>query len=273
MKHLMLLFRGNNQRTLFGFNALLFAAFLLSPLWVEFSWAWMALSIGLYFLYGGLGISVCYHRILTHRAAVVQPWVERLFATFASLAGTGSPIMWVMTHRQHHRFPDRAGDPHPPSSVLKTFFGAYPQVSSQGIRDVARVRYYSWLHRYYFALLAAWALVLALVSTQLLFFAFIMPIFMAVLASNLLNWYGHTQSLVSYRTHRTQDTSQNNAIFGLLVFGEGWHNNHHRYPGSCRFGLQWWELDIGYLALKVLEKVGLASNLRVPHGSQTTVAS
>jgi len=273
MKALLALVRGNNQSTLRAFNVLLFSLLLLSPYWVTFSGAGFALSALLYFLYGGLGISVCYHRLLTHRAATVHPWVERLFATFACAAGTGSPIMWVMTHRQHHRFPDKPGDPHPPQSVWKTFFGSYPQVSAQGIRDVARVKYYAWWHRYYFAILGTWGAVLALISTDLLFYAFVMPIFAAVLASNLLNWYGHTRSMISYRSHNTKDTSQNNALFGLLIFGEGWHNNHHRFPGSCRFGLKWWELDIGYGALLILKSLGLASNLKVPHGNSTSLGT
>lgn len=254
--------KGNNPRTLLAFNLVLFALVLLSPWMVSYSTGWVLVAAAMYFSTICLGISVTFHRALTHRAVKLHWLVERVFATLASFAGTGSPIMWVMTHRQHHRYSDKAGDPHPPSGVLKTFFGIYPRVSSRGIRDIARVRYYAFLHRYYFAVLGAVGILLALLSYQLFFFVFALPIFLAIVASNTLNWYGHTKGLLGYRNYSLSDNSQNNALYGVLIFGEGWHNNHHRHPGSARFGLRWFEIDVSFWVIKALEKLNLATNVK-----------
>ena len=66
------------------------------------------------------------------------------------------------------------------------------------------------------------------------------------------------------RTFRTADRSRNNVIFGVLAFGEGWHNNHHAFPNSPRHGLQWWQIDISYIVIRILEMLGLAWNLKLP---------
>ena len=259
--------KGNNPTTLLGFNLLLFAAVVLSPLYAELSWAGVGATLVAYFFLSCLGISITYHRALTHRALKLNPVVERIFVTFACLAGTGSPIMWVMTHRQHHRFADRNGDPHPPKSVFKTFFGVYPRVSAMGIRDVARVKYYAWWHRYYFAILGAYAFFLLALSPSVFLYLFALPIFISILVSNLLNWFGHKSAAGSYRNFELRDFSQNNPVMGWLVFGEGWHNNHHRYPGSANFGIFQGELDISFKVIQFLERAGLASSIKLAEGS------
>lgn len=255
--------KGNNPVTLLVFNIVLFVLILLAPLTVAFSWPGVVTSLILYFCFICLGVSITYHRALTHKAVKLHPIVQRIFATFACMAGTGSPIMWVMTHRQHHRYSDRENDPHPPVSVWKTLFGAYPRVSAQGIKDIARDPYFRFWHRYYFGILSALGLSLALISYSLFFYAFAVPVVMSILASNLLNWFGHTKSIVSYRNfEEVADKSQNNPVFGFAIFGEGWHNNHHKYPGSARFGLSTKEVDISFSVIALLEKIGLATNVK-----------
>jgi fatty-acid desaturase len=265
--------KGNNPTTLLVFNLALFAFLLASPLFAAFSWVGLGVTALMYFCLICLGVSTTYHRSLTHRAVKFPPWLEKLFVTFACMAGTGSPIMWVMTHRQHHRFSDKPGDPHPPESVWKTFFGVYPRVSVFGIRDIARVKYYAWWHRYYFAVLGGIGLtILALLGVSAFLYAFALPIFISITVSNLLNWFGHTAYRgMSYRNFDLADRSQNNPVFGLLIFGEGWHNNHHRYPGSARFGLRWFEFDMSFVVIKALEKLGLASAVKTaqPLGATT----
>lgn len=256
------LIKGNNPSTLLGFNVLLFAVLVAAPAFTSFSWGWALGTLVAYFCMICLGVSTTYHRALTHRAVKFHPWIEKVFVTFACLAGTGSPIMWVMTHRQHHRYADKDGDPHPPQSVWKTFFGVYPRVSPIGIRDIARTKYYAWWHRYYFAILAGWGAALATISLNAFVFLFALPIFISIVVSNALNWFGHKKSLMSYRNFELRDFSQNNPIMGFLVFGEGWHNNHHRYPGSARFGLFKGEFDMSFLIIRLLEKLRLASNVK-----------
>jgi stearoyl-CoA desaturase (delta-9 desaturase) len=168
-----------------------------------------------------------------------------------------------MTHRQHHRFADKEGDPHPPGAVYKTIFGVYPRVNGY-IRDIVADKYYRIWHRNYFGILAAWAAILYFtVGFNALYFIVVVPVTASVFVSNALNWFGHKESRISYRNYNLKDRSQNNWIMALLAFGEGYHNNHHRHPGSARFGLEKYEFDLSYLQIKILEFLGLAKNVKV----------
>ena len=257
-------FKGNNPYTLLVTNLSVIALVLLSPWMVTYSIPNLLLAFVAYFCMICLGVSITFHRALTHKALKLHPWLETLFSTFGSLSGTGSPIMWVMTHRQHHRYSDKDGDPHPPVNIWKTFLGYYPRVSSYGIRDIARNKYYIFLHRYYFLILLAFGLTLGLLfGYSIAFFGFILPVFAGFSASNILNWYGHTTSVTGYRRYKLGDNSQNNIPCGLLIFGEGWHNNHHRHPGSARFGLGKFEIDMSFMIIQGLAKLGLIKNVKV----------
>lgn len=264
MTSFMKFFKGNNPTTLLIANIIVFTLVLLSPWMVTYTLGGVLLSLFAYFCMICLGISVTFHRTLTHKALKMHPAVEAVFSTFGSLAGTGSPIMWVLTHRQHHRFSDKEGDPHPPKNVWKTFFGHYPRVSASGIRDIARNKYYIFLHRYYFLVLFGFFCTLtAAFGYKWAFFGFILPMFAGITASNVLNWFGHKKSMVSYRRYDLSDHSQNNAVCGILIFGEGWHNNHHRHPGSALFGLGKYEVDMSFMVIRLLSAFGLVSNVKV----------
>ena len=214
------------------------------------------------------GISITYHRSLTHRALTMPKWLERTFATFASLAGTGSPIVWVMTHRQHHRHADKSGDPHPPGSVYKTIVGVYPKVSGY-IRDIAEDKYYRILHKNYFGILLAWALLLIVAGgPEVFYFVFVLPMVFTIFISNSLNWFGHSKSFISYRNYELKDQSQNNWLMSIIGFGEGWHNNHHRYPGSANFGVKRHEFDISFMVISLLNYLGLVNNIRLPQSKR-----
>lgn len=258
------IFKGNNAETLLALNALMLVARIAMPLSiVTFDWRWIAGGVLVYFCNICLGVSLTYHRSLTHYALRMPKWLERLFASFACLSGTGSPIMWVMTHRQHHRFADRPGDPHPPGAVLKTFFGVYPRVNGH-IRDIARDSFYRFWHKNYFALLASWGGILwAAGGANAFYYLYVLPVFCSILVSNALNWFGHKDSLISYRNWRTPEDSQNNWLMAIFAFGEGWHNNHHKYPTSAQFGgWKWYEIDITYIVARTLKLFGLASNVK-----------
>ena len=257
--------KGNNPTTLLVFNLYLFVVLIGGAFVVPVNAAWISVSLFMYFLMICCGVSITYHRALTHKALLMPKWLERTFATFACMAGTGSPIMWVMTHRQHHRYADKDGDPHPPSAVYKTVFGVYPRVTGH-IRDIVADKYYRIWHRNYFGILTAWAAALYLIfGFDTLYFIVVLPVTASVLVSNALNWFGHKQSKVSYRNYELSDHSQNNWIMALLAFGEGWHNNHHRHPGSAKFGIYNKELDLSFLVIKGLEKLGLVYKIRYPN--------
>lgn len=263
LKPLRKVIKGNNPTTLLVFNLLIFATLILAPIFCDLNWEFLVGSLFVYFLNICCGVSTTYHRALTHLAFKMPKWLERTFATFACLAGTGSPIMWVMTHRQHHRFADKEGDPHPPSGVWKTIFGVYPRVTSH-IRDIVRDKYYTFWHRHYFGLVILWGAFLALFGMNAFFFLFVVPITASITVSNALNWWGHKESMISYRNYDLRDYSQNNWPMAFFAFGEGWHNNHHRHPGSAQFGIKKWEIDVSYLVIRGLQFLGLATQVKTP---------
>lgn len=264
LKLLKKVIKGNNPTTLLVFNLYLFAVLIVGAGAVSFSIGWISLSLLMYFLMICCGVSITYHRALTHKALIMPKWLERTFSTFACMAGTGSPIMWVMTHRQHHRYADKEGDPHPPSAVFKTVFGVYPRVSGH-IRDIVADKYYKIWHKNYFGILTAYAaFVYFTFGFEALYFIVVIPVAASIFISNALNWYGHKKSMIAYRNYDLKDHSQNNWIMAILAFGEGWHNNHHRHPGSSKFGIRSFEIDISFLVIKMLEKLGLAINIRLP---------
>lgn len=263
MKLLLDIIKGNNPKTLVAVNFAIILLTIYGLVVTPFSGALWAVTAFMYFVMISFGISVTYHRSLTHKAVTLHPIIEKLGVFFASMAGTGSPIMWVMTHRQHHRYSDKDGDPHPPGKVWKTFFGVYPQVSTAGIRDIAHKPFNRFMHKYYFAILAAYGLaILALGGVNLFFHAFVYVVFLSVAISNTLNWYGHAPSVISYRNYNVRDHSQNHPLMGYFAFGEGWHNNHHRFPGSAKFGVNKHEFDISYMLILLMSKLGLAHSIK-----------
>ena len=258
---------GNNAYTLFTFNFLTFMVLIIGAFFINFSWLLFGISFFIYWLYIACGVSMCYHRLLTHRSYSLPKWFERILATFGALSGTGGPIQWVMTHRDHHRFADRDGDPHPPINIPKTVFGFYPRVSYYINKRLASDPYYVFWHRYYFALLGMWALLIFLYfGFQGFYFFYAVPVAGSILVSNSQNYWGHVPSKIlpflSYRSYNTGDKSQNNWIMSIIGFGEGYHNNHHRYPGSARFGLEKIEIDLSYWQIKFLEFIKLAKNIK-----------
>lgn len=259
---------GNNAYTLFSFNLVTFLTLLVAMPFVAFSWEMIGLSFLMYWLCVACGVSMCYHRLLTHKSYSVPKWLERTLATFGCISGTGGPIQWVMTHRDHHRYADRDGDPHPPTNIPKTVFGFYPRVSDYVSKRLANDSYYKLWHKNYFALLGLWALTILFVfGFEVFYFMYIVPVSCAILVSNSQNYWGHVPSKIapflSYRGYEVNDNSQNNWVMACVGFGEGYHNNHHRFPGSARFGIEKNEIDLSYLQIRFLGLIGLAKNIRI----------
>lgn len=262
--------KGNSSVMLQTATTLSIAVGIVSLFFVNFTWPLFLLFVFMYFMVMGFGVSITYHRTLTHKSLTMHPVVLYLGKFFASMAGTGSPIGWVMTHRQHHRYADTAKDPHPPHKVPKTLLGQYPRVETLGMRQYAESWFNRFLHRYYFALFYLYGLVwltvgyLTMGTADLFFYGFLYPALASVIASNALNRFGHIKTSIGYRSHETNDNSENYPILGFLVWGEGWHNNHHKYPGSATFGNKWYEFDFSFFVIRILEKLNLVKNVRLP---------
>jgi len=236
-----------------------------------FTWQRLAVAVALYYVATGLGISMGYHRLHTHRSYKVPLWLDYFFAVCGTLTLEGGPIFWVATHRIHHQNSDQAGDPHSPrdgafwSHMGWILFGETnhnnTRLMSRYAPDLAKFPFHVWLNNYH------WVPILIL--TPILYLAGGLP--MVLWANCLRIVFGlHATWLVNSATHMwgarrfaTRDDSRNNWWVALISFGEGWHNNHHAHPTSARHGLAWYEFDPSWLLIKVLKAVGIAKSIHV----------
>jgi fatty-acid desaturase len=203
------------------------------------------ISLVLYALIGCFGISIGYHRYLSHKSFTFKKsWLQWPCIFLGCLAGTGSPIGWVAVHREHHRHSDRTGDPHSPHTIgYKSLLANYQyEWNKWPIRDLISNPTHRFIHDYYFILLAVWIIAWAIIGLPFLIYVVILPMVLAIWASTISNYINHK---FGYKNYKTIDESGNCWYTALLTFGEGWHNNHHARPKSYRFGQNWWELDLG----------------------------
>jgi fatty-acid desaturase len=236
-----------------------------------FSWPAFFTALALYWISLSFGIGMGYHRLLTHRSYKVPKAVEYFFTVCGSLALEGGPISWVATHRVHHQFSDKEGDPHTPrdgkwwSHLLWMLNG---EASNSNTEDCARYapdlmkdRFHVWLSKYHYVpLMATGVLLLAFGGLPFLFWGLFVRVTLGYHATWMVNSLTHFWGT---RRFATRDDSRNNALVAIVTFGEGWHNNHHAHPTSARHGLAWWEIDITWISIWVLRQIGIAKAVRV----------
>lgn len=252
-----------------------------------FSWSGVVLCLLLHWVTGGLGICLTYHRLLTHRSFAVHPrWLEYVLTAFGCAANEGGAIGWVADHRRHHAHSDEEGDVHSPNDGFgwaHMLWWMTPDVTSQHTPeylkrwapDLCKDPVHRFLNRWHLifsiALLAGLYGAGELVSpglgmSWLVWGGFVRAIF--VLHSTwLVNSATHVWG---YRNFQTRDKSTNLWWVAALTYGEGWHNNHHAHQTSARHGMRWWEVDTTWMLIQFMEKIGMASNLKLP---KTTRAS
>jgi stearoyl-CoA desaturase (delta-9 desaturase) len=251
------IFNVNQLRNLQILTLSVYVLAAVSITFIQFSWAMFALTILMYFLIFGFGVSITFHRSITHRALEMNPIVEALGKFFASMGGTGIPISWVLIHKSHHKYSDTDKDPHSAKDILKYLMGKYPTVSQVGIRKLAVSKVNKILHRHYYLIILAYGIVWATAGVNFFFYGFVYPMVLTMIAGHLVNWYTHEHRWFNYKPHNTKDNSQNNIIIGMATWGEGFHNTHHKFPGQANFGTKNWECDISFLFIKLLSILGL----------------
>ena len=236
-----------------------------------FSWRALATAIFLYWMCTGLGISLGYHRLLTHRSFTASRAIEYFFAVCGALTLEGGPISWAATHRIHHQKSDRDGDPHTPrdgawwAHVGWVIFGQANHNNTRKMAkyapDLGKRRFYVWLNNYHWVPLVVLSVLLfALGGTRLFLWGICLRVVVGLHATWLVNSATHMWGGRRFVTH---DDSRNNWWVALLTFGEGWHNNHHAHPTSARHGLAWYEVDLSWILLKLLGWVGIAKSINV----------
>lgn len=253
------IFNANKLKNLQVLTVSAYIVTLVSLPILQFSWSMFALTVFMYFLIFGFGVSMTFHRSITHKALAMHPVLEMIGKFFASIGGTGSPISWVLIHKAHHKYSDTDKDPHSARDVLKYVIGKYPPVSARGMRKLAQSSFNKFMHRHYYLIILTYGAVWATLGVEYFCYGFVYPMVLNMIAGHLVNWYTHSNYVLNYRLHETKDTSQNNAIIGALTWGEGFHNTHHRYPGQANFSMRWWELDVTFLFAQLLKKIKLVS--------------
>jgi stearoyl-CoA desaturase (Delta-9 desaturase) len=266
-----------------------FVAVVVSLWGRGFHWVDAGLLLGMYVL-TTVGITVGYHRLFTHRSFETNRVVQFVLAVLGSMAVEGPLLKWVAVHRRHHQHSDTHDDPHSPHEQGEGFLGllrglwhahvgwffeAVPQNLPHYVRDLRQSR----VLRTASKLFPLWVILGVLIPAGL--GGLLTGTWMGVLSGML--WGGlariflvhHVTWSINSICHlwgrqpfQTGDHSRNNVVFGVLGFGEGWHNNHHAFPTSARFGLRWWQVDLGYWFISVLALLGLASRVRLQEESK-----
>ena len=238
-----------------------------------FTWAAFKLFLALQAI-TAISITLCFHRLLTHRSFSVPKWLEYFLTLCGALALQGGPMKWVSTHRVHHAFSDRPNDPHSPN---KGFWWAHmvwlfpwdetidnPEKYIRFVPDLNRDP----VHRF----IEKTTTLISIIFGSILFLIGGWPfVFWGMFARLVCVYHGtwlvnSASHLWGYQSYDTNEGSRNNWWVALVSYGEGWHNNHHAYPHSAAHGLRWWEIDITYMIIRFLALCGLAKRVRMPQG-------
>ena len=248
-----------------------------------FTWSGLAICLSLYWVTGGLGVCLGYHRLLTHGSFQTSPAMRFLFAWLGGISGEGSAVAWVANHRKHHAFSDQEGDPHSPrdgglwSHILWMFPGHAPgELEAHAKRwapDLVKDKGVLFLHHTFLlwhfliggALLASgWLLYDRFTGISWLLWGLAMRMVIVFHVTWFVNSASH---MWGYRNYETTDDSRNLWWVGLLAFGEGWHNNHHAYQRMAAHGHRWWEFDPTYWVIRGMEALGLVWDVvHTPNG-------
>lgn len=232
------------------------------------SWTGAALAVALYYV-RMFGVTAGYHRYFSHRTYRTSRAFQFVLAFLAQTSVQKGVLWWAAHHREHHKHSDTPKDPH----SFRDYGFWYSHVGwflswqthdtdYSKITDMARYPELRWLNRWYQVPVLVFALGLYWIGGP---FALVWGFFV----STTLLWHGtftinSLSHMVGTRRYATTDDSKNNPVLALVTMGEGWHNNHHYYPRSVRQGFFWWEYDLTFYVLKVLELVGLVWDLHVP---------
>jgi stearoyl-CoA desaturase (delta-9 desaturase) len=235
------------------------------------------------------GITIGYHRYFTHHSFKCKTWFAHLLLILGTMALTGPLVQWVRTHRAHHHYVEQQGDPHSPiaapykNSVLNFLHAhfmwlltdlkpikKFDETDQRLLKMVNRSRI-AWPGPIHLAVIVMGMLIPGIIAglwTQTINGALLGILWggllRAALSRNLelgINSFCH---VFGQRTYETKDNSRDNWFFGIFALGEGWHNSHHKFPYSARHGLKWWQIDISYYVIYLLEKCGVVWDVKLP---------
>jgi stearoyl-CoA desaturase (delta-9 desaturase) len=259
----------------------------LGVIWVGCSAVAVALALALYVV-RMFAITAFYHRYFSHKTFKTSRTAQFIFALLGLSAVQRGPLWWAAHHRKHHRYADKEKDVHSP--VEDSFLWAHigwitsdhnmPTDYDQ-VKDLTKFPELVWLNRYDWLVPVTAAVMIYVLGdllghahptwhtsgAQLTVWSFVSTV-CAFHATASINSIAH---LFGTRRFDTTDDSRNNFLLAIFTLGEGWHNNHHRFPASARQGIVWWEIDISYYVLKLMQSMGIIWDLQTP--SNVTAAA
>lgn len=235
----------------------------------NFSWTAIGVALVLHWVTGGLGITLGWHRLVSHRSFQTPKWLEYFFVFCGALACQGGVIHWVGLHRLHHQYSDKGEmDPHDASRGFWWSHMGWMFFNSPANREIDRVTkdisgdpVYQFLQNYFLLVQVALGIILWAIGG----WPFVVwAVFVRLVAVYHCTWFVNSAThKFGYRTYETTDTSTNCWWVALVTYGEGWHNNHHAYQYSARHGLKWWEIDMTWMTIALLQKLGLATKVKL----------
>ncbi|WP_406695391.1 fatty acid desaturase [Singulisphaera sp. Ch08] len=239
-----------------------------------FTWQALGVCVFLHWVTGGIGITMTYHRLLTHRSFATRPKaLEYVMTAIGCCASEGGPIGWVADHRRHHAHSDEEDDVHSPNRGFgwaHMFWWMTPDITSihtpeyykRWAPDLYKDPILRTLDKYFivFPILSAVALY-AIGGMPWLVWGFFVRSILVLHTTWLVNSATH---IWGYRSYQTRDHSTNLWWVALVTYGEGWHNNHHAFQTSARHGLRWWEVDMTYMAIRFLSFFGITYAIKMP---------
>jgi stearoyl-CoA desaturase (delta-9 desaturase) len=218
------------------------------------------------------GLAVGYHRYFAHRSFKTSRAFQFVLAVLGSTSAQRGVLWWAQTHRYHHRYSDTPLDIHSPhhQGFFYSHSGwflnpAHRETDSSKVPDLAKYSELVWLDYYNYVPLCVFIV-------GLCFFFGWKGFLWGFCVSTVMVW--HTTHLIQsvshclggYRRFATDDESRNHWWLGIIAWGDGYHNNHHHCPSAARHGIAWWEIDLGYLAIRGLNILNLVWDLRPPRG-------
>jgi stearoyl-CoA desaturase (delta-9 desaturase) len=237
---------------------------LMAPF--TFSWGVLALTAFLYWAICGLGISMGYHRLFTHHGFKTSKPFYYLLAVLGTLNYQSGPVRWVGIHRIHHSESDTDFDPHSPRHgflwahlLWCVCHDPLNRDVSMAAKDLRKDPFMMWLDKWHWVPQAALGAVLFAIGGLPWF---VWGIGVRVVFTYHATWFVNSASHTwGYKNFATKDDSKNLWWVALISWGEGWHNNHHKYQRSARHGLRWFEVDPTWWTLAFLQKIGVVWDL------------
>ena len=238
-----------------------------------FSWQGLVAFFILHFMSACLGVTLGYHRLLTHGSFLCHRPLKYLLTICGMLSSEGSPLFWVATHRKHHVHSDEPEDPHSPRHGFwwAHMLWLHPRLKDEDLDamfkrwapDLYKDPVMRFFHNWFILVPIVTGIMLYLAGEYLMGGIGISMVLWGLCARVVAVYHGtwfvnSATHMWGYKNYETKDDSRNNWWVAFLSYGEGWHNNHHAYQRLAKHGHRWWEVDITYMMIWCLKKTGLA---------------